>query len=284
MFVLNCKGRLLVVDKPLVMGIINVTPDSFYPGSRFNAIDELLRQAEKMIKEGASIIDVGGQSTRPGSKDLTAEEELERVIGMIESHQFNFPQTFLSIDTFYSSVAREAVGAGASIVNDISAGNLDANMIPTVASLRVPYICMHMKGTPATMQQHAQYENVGLEILDYFIKKVDVCRKAGIMDIIIDPGFGFAKTIEQNFSLLKQLPIFRALELPILCGLSRKSTVYKTLGIPVEESLNGTTTLNTIALLNGANILRVHDVREAREAAVLVEKYMQWGANDFAPK
>ena len=275
MFVLNCKGRLLVVDKPLVMGIINVTPDSFYSGSRFNLASDVLPQVEKMIKEGASIIDVGGQSTRPGSQQLSAEAELERVIGIIESIHFNFPDTVISIDTFHAKVAKDAVAAGASMVNDISAGGLDLNMISTVSSLNVPYVCMHMKGTPATMQQHAQYENIALETLDYFVKKVEQCRKAGIKDVIIDPGFGFAKTIEQNFLLLKQLPILRTLELPILCGLSRKSTVYKTLAVPVEESLNGTTVINTIALLNGANILRVHDVKEAKEAIELVAKYLQ---------
>jgi len=275
MFVLNCKGRLLVVDKPLVMGIINVTPDSFYSGSRFNLASDVLPKVEKMIKEGASIIDVGGQSTRPGSQQLSAEAELERVIGIIESIHFNFPDTVISIDTFHAKVAIDAVAAGASMVNDISAGGLDPNMISSVSSLNVPYVCMHMKGTPATMQQHAQYENIALETLDYFVKKVEQCRKAGIKDVIIDPGFGFAKTIEQNFLLLKQLPILRTLELPILCGLSRKSTVYKTLAVPVEESLNGTTVINTIALLNGANILRVHDVKEAKEAIELVAKYLQ---------
>jgi len=275
MFTLNCNGRLLVVDKPLVMGIINVTPDSFYSGSRFNLASDVLPQVEKMIKEGASIIDVGGQSTRPGSQQLSAEAELERVIGIIESIHFNFPDTVISIDTFHAKVAIDAVAAGASMVNDISAGGLDLNMISTVSSLNVPYVCMHMKGTPATMQQHAQYENIALETLDYFVKKVEQCRKAGIKDVIIDPGFGFAKTIEQNFLLLKQLPILRTLELPILCGLSRKSTVYKTLAVPVEESLNGTTVINTIALLNGANILRVHDVKEAKEAIELVAKYLQ---------
>jgi len=275
MFVLNCKGRLLVVDKPLVMGIINVTPDSFYSGSRFNLASDVLPKVEKMIKEGASIIDVGGQSTRPGSQQLSAEAELERVIGIIESIHFNFPDTVISIDTFHAKVAIDAVAAGASMVNDISAGGLDLNMVSTVSSLNVPYVCMHMKGTPATMQQHAQYENIALETLDYFVKKVEQCRKAGIKDVIIDPGFGFAKTIEQNFLLLKQLPILRTLELPILCGLSRKSTVYKTLAVPVEESLNGTTVINTIALLNGANILRVHDVKEAKEAIELVAKYLQ---------
>lgn len=273
MFTLNCKDRLLVVDKPLVMGIINATPDSFYPGSRHHQVGEVLKQAEKMIREGADIIDVGGQSTRPGSEEVSAAEELERVIGLIESLHFNFPATILSIDTFYSSVARSAVLAGASMVNDISSGDRDHNMVVTVGKLQVPYICMHMKGTPATMQQHAQYDNIEMEILDYFIQKIDHCRKAGIKDVIIDPGFGFAKNIDQNFHLLNQLGIFKMLDVPILCGLSRKSTIYKTLDIPVEEALNGTTVLNTIAILNGANILRVHDVKEAREVIKLLDAY-----------
>jgi len=275
MFTLNCKDRLLVVEKPLMMGIINVTPDSFYTGSRFTAIDEVLKQAEKMTRDGADILDVGGQSTRPGAAELSAEEELDRVLGVVESLHFNLPRTIISIDTFYSTVARAAALAGASIVNDISGGSRDANMLSVAGSLGVPYICMHMKGTPDTMQQHTQYENLGLEIMDYFIQRLAACRKAGIKDVIIDPGFGFAKTIEQNFALLKQLSIFKALCVPILCGLSRKSTVYKTLGNSAEEALNGTTVLNTLALLNGANILRVHDVKEAREAATLVAAYLK---------
>ena len=273
MFTLNCKDRLLVVDKPLVMGIINVTPDSFYQGSRFDATHKVLEQVELMIREGADIIDVGGQSTRPGSEELSAEAELERVIGIIESVHFNFPKTIISVDTFYSTVARKAVAAGASIINDVSAGSRDANMLSVVGALGVPYVCMHMKGTPATMQQYTQYENLEQEVLDYFIRKIGLCRKAGIKDIIIDPGFGFAKTIQQNLQLLKQLSIFKMLNVPILCGLSRKSTVYKTLEVPVEDALNGTTVLNTIALLNGAHLLRVHDVKEAKEAIQLVEAY-----------
>ncbi len=273
MFTLNCKDRLLVVDKPLVMGIINATPDSFYSGSRFNSSQEVLQQAEKMVSEGVDIIDVGGQSTRPGSNELSAEEELERVIGIIQSIHFNFPDTIISIDTFYSNVAREAVLAGAAIVNDVSAGSRDANMLPVVGSLTVPYVCMHMKGTPATMQQYARYENIAREVLDYFVQKIALCRKVGIKDIIIDPGFGFAKTSEQNLLLLKQLSVLKLLDAPILCGLSRKSTVYRTLDVSVDEALNGTTVLNTIALLNGAHILRVHDVKEAKEAIKLVEAY-----------
>ena len=277
MFTLNCKDRLLVVDKPLVMGIVNATPDSFYPGSRFNSTQEVLQQVQKMVSDGADIIDVGGQSTRPGSEELSAAEELERVIGIVQSIRFNFPNTIISIDTFYSNVAREAVVAGAAIVNDVSAASRDANMLSVVGKLDVPYVCMHMRGTPATMQQYTQYENIAKEVLDYFIQKIALCRKAGIKDIIIDPGFGFAKNSEQNLLLLKQLSVLKLLDAPILCGLSRKSTVYRTLGVNVEEALNGTTVLNTIALLNGAHILRVHDVKEAREAIKLVEAYKTKG-------
>jgi dihydropteroate synthase len=261
------------VDKPLVMGIINVTPDSFYQASRFAEEDEIMKQVEKMKSDGADIIDVGGQSTRPGSIELSAEEEMGRVLPVIESIHRHFPDLTLSVDTFFSGVALAAVKAGASIVNDVSGGLRDSNMLGGLGSLDVPYICMHIKGTPATMHLHSQYQDIGLEIVDYFIKRIDACRKANIKDVIIDPGFGFAKTIEQNFLLLKQLHLLKQLEVPILCGLSRKSTVYKTLGVTADEALNGTTVLNTIALLNGANILRVHDVKEAREAIQLVSAY-----------
>lgn len=270
MFTLNCNGRLLVIDKPVVMGIINVTPDSFYSGSRKVSLDESLRQAERMLHEGAAIIDIGGQSTRPGSKEISAEEELLRVLPAIEAISRQFPQSFISVDTYYSKVAAEAVAAGASIINDISSGALDEQMIPAVASLHVPYIAMHMKGKPATMQQHANYANVSLEVLDFFIKKTEECRKAGINDIIVDPGFGFAKTIAHNFALLKDISVFKILQKPLLAGLSRKATVYKTLGITPEDALNGTTVLNTMALQKGADILRVHDVKEAMETVKLI--------------
>jgi dihydropteroate synthase len=273
MFTLNCKGRLLVADKPLVMGIINTTPDSFYTDSRYTVIDAVVKQAEQMLNDGADILDIGGQSTRPGSERITAEEELKRVIGGIESIHKNFPQAFISIDTYYSRVAGEAVAAGASIVNDISAGRMDEAMISTVVSLQTPYILMHMPGTPETMHQSPHYENLTREVLDYFIQKVNELYNAGIHDIIIDPGFGFGKTIDHNFELLRHLPVFKMIECPILLGISRKSTIYKTLGITAGEALNGTTVLNTIALMNGANILRVHDVKEAKEAIQLVAAY-----------
>lgn len=269
MFTLNCKGRLLVVEKPLVMGIINVTPDSFYVGSRSTAIDTILSHAEKMLADGADIIDIGGQSTRPGSNMIPADEEIKRVIPAIASIARRFPLAFISIDTFYSTVAKAGVDAGASMVNDISAGGIDGDMIETVASLKVPYILMHMKGTPQTMPQEAIYENVVREVLDFFITKTHELKQAGIQDVIIDPGFGFAKTIDQNFALLKDLPVFKILDKPILAGLSRKSTIFKTLGTTADHALNGTTVLNTIALQNGASILRVHDVKEAKEAVTL---------------
>ena len=269
MFTLNCKGRILVIDKPLVMGIINATPDSFFGGSRFNGVDEIVAKAEKMLNEGADILDIGGQSTRPGSELISAEEEIERVIPAIKAIAKKNPKAFISIDTFYSKVAAAAVDAGASIVNDISAGSMDNKMIATVAELKVPYILMHMKGTPQTMQQNAIYKDVTLDVLDFFISKTHELQKAGIVDIIIDPGFGFAKTIDQNFELLKNLSVFKMLDKTIMLGISRKSTIYKTLGVNAEESLNGTTVLNTIGLMNGASILRVHDVKEARETIKL---------------
>ena len=275
MFTLNCKGRLLVVDKPLVMGIINATPDSFYEGSRQQTVDAILRQAEKMIKDGAGILDIGGQSTRPGSSVVGAEEELKRVISAIEAIHQHFPETFISVDTYFSLVAKEAVNAGASIINDISAGSMDENMLATVAALQVPYVLMHMQGTPQTMQQSPQYENVTREVFDFFITKNDELKKAGINDVIIDPGFGFGKTIAQNFELLRKLAVFKMIDHPLLLGISRKSTIYKTLDIRPTEALNGTTVLNTIGLMNGASIIRVHDVKEAKETIKLIGAYMQ---------
>jgi dihydropteroate synthase len=274
MFTLNCKGRLIVAHKPMVMGIINATPDSFYKESRYTGTDAILQHAEQMLKEGADILDIGGQSTQPGSEIITVEEELKRVIPGITAIHKNFPDAIISIDTYYSKVAKEAVVAGASMVNDISAGSIDPEIIPLVASLQVPYVLMHMKGTPQTMQQLAVYENLVQEVLDFFIYKTDQLRKAGIHDIIIDPGFGFAKTISQNFELVRDLPVFKMLGYPLLLGISRKSTIYKTLGITPAEALNGTTVLNTIGLMNGAGILRVHDVKEAREAVLLATACM----------
>jgi dihydropteroate synthase len=273
MFTLNCKGKLLLVEKPVLMGIINVTPDSFFAGSRQEGTDAVLRQAGQMLKDGAGILDIGGQSTRPGSKKLSAADELKRVIEPIKAIHHKFPQAFISIDTYYSLVAKEAIAAGASIVNDISAGRMDEQMIETVAALKVPYVLMHMEGTPQTMQQDPQYEDVTKTVLDFFIRKKHELHKAGINDVIIDPGFGFGKTIAHNFELLRNLSVFSILDCPLLLGLSRKSTIYKTLGITAEEALNGTTVLNTIGLMNGASVLRVHDVKEAAEAVKLFDAY-----------
>ena len=269
MFTLNCKGRLLLIDKPIVMGIINATPDSFFGGSRSNSVDDIVAKAANMLNDGADIIDIGGQSTRPGSEMKSADEEIERVVPAIKAIANRSPHAFISIDTFYSKVAIAAVEAGATIVNDISAGSIDNKMIQTIAELKVPYVMMHMKGTPQSMQQNAVYENVTREVLDFFIAKTNELKNAGIVDLIIDPGFGFAKTIDQNFELLKNLSVFKMLDKAIMVGLSRKSTVYKTLGVSADDALNGTTVLNTIGLMNGASILRVHDVKEAKDAVKL---------------
>ena len=273
MFTINCKGKILSLDTPLVMGIINVTPDSFYQGHLHSGNGAMVALAEEMVKDGADIIDIGGQSTRPGSTAITVDEELQRVLPVIEAIHKNNPGAIISIDTFYSAVAVAAVTAGASIVNDISGGNIDPAMLDTVAALKVPYVCMHMKGTPATMQQEPHYDNVVTEVLDFFIIKIAQCNKAGITDVIMDPGFGFGKSIEHNFSLLKNLLLFSIMGKPVLAGLSRKSTVYKTLGTTAADALNGTTVLNTMALLNGTSILRVHDVKEAKEAVTLFNAY-----------
>ncbi|HEX7458878.1 MAG TPA: dihydropteroate synthase, partial [Ginsengibacter sp.] len=260
MFTLNCKGKLILIEKPLVMGILNINNDSFYTRSRFQNLDAIGIKAEQMMEEGADIMDIGGQSTRPGSERISAEEEMQRVIPVIEMLSKKPGKVLLSIDTYHASVAEAAVHAGASIVNDISAGEMDKNMIDTVASLGVPYICMHMKGIPETMHLDIHYENIITEVLDFFIKKINECRLAGIKDVIIDPGFGFGKTVQHNLILIKNLSVFKMIRKPIMAGLSRKSTIYKTLHTTAEDSLNGSTVLNTIALQNGAVILRVHDV------------------------
>ncbi|MBS1731058.1 MAG: dihydropteroate synthase [Bacteroidetes bacterium] len=273
MLTLNCKGKLLSLSKPVVMGIINATPDSFYPGSRLLDIDAAFHLAKKMKDDGAHIIDVGGQSTRPGSFRLSASEEKERVIPFIRKIHEELPEIIVSVDTYHSSVAIKALENGASMVNDISAGEMDEKMIETVAAYSAPFVCMHMKGRPENMHLNTNYNHLLEDIVDFFSKKIDTCKSAGVHDILIDPGFGFGKNIEQNFELLRNLQIFKMFKMPIVAGLSRKSTIYKTLGITSNEALNGTTVLNTLALINGANILRVHDVREAVEAIRLVEAY-----------
>ncbi|RXK62131.1 dihydropteroate synthase [Lacibacter luteus] len=273
MYTLNCKGRLLTIDEPLVMGILNATPDSFYSSSRVQQTDEVLQKASAMIADGAAILDIGGQSTRPGSTRISAQEETTRVVPVIKTIKEQFPEIFISVDTYYSTVAKDAALAGADIVNDISAGDLDEAMLSTIADLKIPFIAMHMQGNPDTMQQNPQYENIAKEVVDYFIKKVEQCKRASINDIILDPGFGFGKTITHNFQLLKQMEALQMFNLPVLAGLSRKSTVWRTLNSSADEALNGTTVLNTIALTKGASILRVHDVKEAVEAVKLFTAY-----------
>ena len=272
MFTLNCKGKIVVLDQPLVMGIINATPDSFYKG---NIDEDMLQLAATMIADGAAMLDIGGQSTKPGSARISTHEELNRVLPVITAIHQAFPDTIISIDTYNSKVATAAVKAGAAIVNDISGGDMDTAMLDTVAELQVPYVCMHMQGTPDNMQLNPTYGDVVTEVLDYCMAKVTQCKQAGITDIIIDPGFGFGKTIDHNLELLNGLSYFHQLNKPLLIGLSRKSTVYKTLNIQPEEALNGTTVLNTISLLNGAHILRVHDVKEAVQAVKLFSRYQK---------
>ena len=262
------------------MGIINATPDSFFEDSRKATISESIDKAAQMINEGASIIDIGGQSTKPGSDSIAATEEMERILPVISAIAKKFPEIIISVDTYYSTVAKAAVENGASIVNDISGGQFDSLMIETVAKLNVPYICMHIKGVPKTMQNNPQYENITKEVLDYFIEKLNACRLAGIKDVIIDLGFGFGKTIEQNYQLLKSLSVFKMLDCPLLVGISRKGMIYKPLNIGAEFALNGTTVVNTIAIQNGANILRVHDVKEAIEAVKLLNLYQNIDASE----
>ncbi|MFP5040517.1 dihydropteroate synthase [Parasediminibacterium sp. JCM 36343] len=253
------------------MGIINVTPDSFYAHSRQQTIDAVILKAGQLLQEGATILDIGGQTTRPGSEPIDADTEINRVVPVIAQLSAAFPHAYISIDTYYAAVAKEAVAAGAIIVNDISGGTMDSSMIPTVGHLNVPYICTHIQGTPKTMQQNPVYGNVVTEVLDFFIERSDTCTKAGIKDLIIDVGFGFGKTIEHNYQLLKCLSSFAMLGKPLLVGVSRKGMVYKPLGITAERALNGTTVLHTLALQQGANVLRVHDVKEAMEVVQLME-------------
>lgn len=273
MLSINCRGHLLNFETPVVMGIINTTPDSFYANSRKNHIDAIIETAGKMLQEGASILDVGGQSTRPGSERVAANEELKRILPAIEAIHATFPDAIISVDTFYANVAAATIKAGAHLINDVSAGTIDEEMLPTVARLQVPYVLMHMQGDPQTMHLNPTYTNVALEVFDTLNNQLKTLTKRGVTDIIIDPGFGFGKTIAHNFQLLHELSYFHHLQKPLLIGLSRKGTIYKTLNITAEEALNGTTVLNTISLLQGAHILRVHDVKEAVQAIRLTEVY-----------
>lgn len=268
---LNCRGKLLDLNSPKVMGILNVTPDSFYDGGKYTQGSFILEQVEKMLQEGASIIDVGGMSSRPGAEIIEVEKELNRVIPVIEAIAKEFPEAIVSIDTIRAKVAKEAIEAGASMVNDISAGNLDSDLLATVGKLNVPYILMHIQGTPKTMQINPTYDDVTQDVIDFFIAKLQEIKQAGIKDVIIDPGFGFGKTLAQNHQILQQFDSFRLFDLPLLAGMSRKSMVCKLLKVNPSKALNGTTAVNVIALQKGANILRVHDVREAMEAIQIVE-------------
>jgi dihydropteroate synthase len=268
---INCKGNLIDLSSPKVMGILNITPDSFYDGGTHKNRSSILKHVESMLNQGATFIDIGAYSSRPNADFVSEEVELQRILPIVEAVLKNFPEVLISIDTFRSDVAKQCIEAGATLINDISAGKLDENMLPTVANLHVPYIMMHMKGTPQTMQQHTNYTNLTKDILFYFSERIAAAKALGIVDVIIDPGFGFAKTLEHNYQLLNQLELFKMIEKPILVGISRKSMIYKTLKTTPNEALNGTTVLNTIALQKGASILRVHDVKEAVETIRLVE-------------
>ena len=268
---LTCRGKVINIEVPLVMGIINITPDSFYSASRFNMKRRILRRAQQIVEQGGKIIDVGACSTRPGSAQVSTEEELKRLSKALSVIRKHFPNEIISVDTFRSAVAKRVVNDfDVNMINDISAGDMDPAMFETVAELRVPYIIMHMKGTPNNMQINPVYDNVVKEVFSFFTQKMDKLNSLGINDILIDPGFGFGKNTEHNFTLLKNLDAFKLLELPIVAGLSRKSMIYKNLDIKPEEAMNGTTTLNTIAVLKGANILRVHDVLEAVQTIKLL--------------
>ena len=269
---INCKGQIIDLSSPKIMGILNITPNSFYDGGKYSLENNAIAQVEIMLNEGATFIDIGAYSSKPNAEFVSEEEELSRIIPVVKALIKEFPKAILSIDTFRSSVAQECLNNGAALINDISAGSLDEKMMEVIASNKVPYIMMHLRGTPQTMQNQTNYEHLINEILTYFSDKINKARSLGINDLIIDPGFGFAKTTDQNYEILSNLELFKVLELPILAGISRKSMIYKTLDINAEEALNGTTVLNTIAITKGASIIRVHDVKQAMECVKLYEK------------
>lgn len=269
---INCKGELIDLSRPKVMGILNLTPDSFYDGGKYNNEASILNQVQKMVGEGADFIDLGAYSSRPNAKNISEEEEQKRLIAPLRAILKEFPETRISVDTFRSRIAREAVKYGACMVNDISGGELDPEMFPTIAELQVPYVLMHMKGSPQTMQQHTSYTNLVKEMIFYFSEKIFELRQMGVNDLILDPGFGFSKNLRQNYELLGKLDLLETLNLPILTGISRKSMLYRLLDIKPEKALNATTVANTIALLKGARILRVHDIKEAVEAIEITQK------------
>ncbi|MFA9191439.1 dihydropteroate synthase [Flavobacterium sp. FZUC8N2.13] len=269
---INCKGQLIDLSQPKVMGILNITPNSFFDGGRYSSEKEILAKVEKMLVEGATFIDIGAYSSKPSAEFVSEEEELNRIVPVVQLLVKKFPEILISIDTFRSKVAKVCIENGAAMINDISAGNLDDKMLEVIAKYNVPYIMMHMRGTPETMQSLTVYEDIVKDVLFYFSEKISQARSLGINDLIVDPGFGFAKTIAQNYEIIQKLELFQGLELPILIGVSRKSMIHKTLRITADEALNGTTVLNTIALTKGAQILRVHDVKEAVECVKLYEK------------
>ena len=268
---LNCAGRLIDLSRPRIMGILNITPDSFYDGGTLANEKDLLLRAEKMLTEGATFLDIGGMSSRPGAEVISVEEELARVIPAVQAVVHAFPEAFISVDTVRSATAKQAVANGAHLINDISAGQFDENLYQTVADLGIPYVLMHMQGQPKTMQTAPDYEDVVQDVLDFFIGEVAELRALGVKDIILDPGFGFGKTVEHNYELLRKMHLFEMLELPVLAGISRKSMICKPLKVNPQDALNGTTALHMIALQQGAKILRVHDVREAAECIVLFD-------------
>lgn len=273
MMTMNIKGRLVSFDRPLVMGILNVTPDSFYSASRKQTEKEIAERVEAIIGEGGDIIDIGGYSSRPDAAEVSEEEEMHRIETVLKLINRDYPETVVSVDTFRASVAQLSVEEyGAAIINDISGGQIDAEMFDTVARLKVPYILMHMRGTPQTMQRYTDYNDITADIMKYFSEKLEELFSLGVNDVILDPGFGFSKTLEQNYELMSHLSDFRIFDLPVLVGISRKSMIYKLLGGTAADSLNGTTVLDTYALLNGANILRVHDVRAAVETVRIVNQ------------
>ena len=269
---INCKGTLIDLNTPKVMGILNLTPDSFYDGGKYKSEKEILLQIDKMLKEGATFIDIGAYSSRPGASHISEEEELSRILPVLETTLKKFPDILISMDTFRSNIAKTAVEMGAAMINDISAGGLDPKMFETIAALQVPYIMMHMQGTPQNMQENIHYDDLIKDIIYYFSKKIRRLRSLGVNDLIVDLGFGFSKTLDQNYELLKNLNLFKNLDLPILTGISRKSMLYKPLGLTAEKALNATTVAHTIALQQGTNILRVHDVKEAVETIKILEK------------
>lgn len=269
---INCKGELIDLSSPKVMGILNITPDSFFDGGKYKSDADFLNQTEKMLSEGASFIDVGAYSSRPNAVFVSEEEEIKRLTPIVALLEKKFPEIILSIDTFRAEVAKAAIDNGAAIINDISAGLLDDKMLQVIADEKVPYIMMHMRGTPQTMTTLTEYEDIVKEMIFYFSERIAAARSLGINDIIIDPGFGFAKTIEQNYEVMQKLELFQMLDLPLLSAISRKSMIYKVLDTNAQEALNGTTFLNTISLMKGAKILRVHDVKEAVECVTLFEK------------